>query len=38
MIERDADIPPYGELLAELDIARGIAARVAGNRAPVAAE
>lgn len=38
MIERDADIPPYGELLAELDIARDIAARVAGNRAPVAAE
>ena len=26
MIERDADIPPYAELLAELDIARGIAA------------
>ena len=29
MIERDADIPPYAELLAELDQARGIAARVA---------
>jgi uncharacterized protein len=28
MIERDADIPPYAELLAELDIARGIAAGV----------
>jgi uncharacterized protein (UPF0276 family) len=28
MIERDADIPPYAELLAELDVARGIAARV----------
>ena len=27
MIERDADIPPYAELLAELDMARGIAAR-----------
>jgi uncharacterized protein (UPF0276 family) len=26
MIERDADIPPYAELLAELEIARGIAA------------
>ncbi len=26
MIERDADIPPYEELLAELDIARRIAA------------
>ncbi len=26
MIERDADIPPYAELLAELDVARGIAA------------
>jgi len=26
MIERDADIPPYAELLAELDTARGIAA------------
>jgi uncharacterized protein len=31
MIERDADIPPYAELLAELDVARGIAARVAGQ-------
>jgi uncharacterized protein (UPF0276 family) len=28
MIERDADIPPYAELLAELEIARGIAADV----------
>ena len=28
MIERDADIPPYAELLAELDVARGIAAGV----------
>jgi uncharacterized protein (UPF0276 family) len=28
MIERDADIPPYEELLAELDVARGIAAGV----------
>ena len=28
MIERDADIPPYAELLAELDVARGIAAEV----------
>jgi len=28
MIERDADIPPYAELLAELDVARDIAARV----------
>jgi len=27
MIERDADIPPYAELLAELDMAREIAAR-----------
>jgi uncharacterized protein len=29
MIERDADIPPYAELLAELDQARAIANRVA---------
>jgi len=29
MIERDADIPPYAELLAELDQAHGIANRVA---------
>ena len=29
MIERDAEIPPYVELLAELDVARGIAAGVA---------
>jgi uncharacterized protein (UPF0276 family) len=28
MIERDADIPPLSELLAELDMARAIAARV----------
>ena len=28
MIERDADIPPYEELLAELDVARGIAAGI----------
>jgi len=28
MIERDADIPPYAALLAELDVARGIAERV----------
>ena len=26
MIERDADIPPYADLLAELDIARRVAA------------
>ena len=26
MIERDADSPPYAELLAELDVARQIAA------------
>ena len=37
MIERDADIPPYAELLAELDQARGIAARVARAKAPEAA-
>lgn len=29
MIERDANIPLYEELLAELDVARGIAAVVA---------
>jgi uncharacterized protein len=29
MIERDADIPPYAELLAELDVARRIARQVA---------
>lgn len=28
MIERDADIPPYEELLAELDVARNIAAGI----------
>jgi len=33
MIERDADIPPYAELLAELDQARSIAARVARETA-----
>ena len=33
MIERDADIPPYAELLAELDVARGIAAEVARGAA-----
>ena len=33
MIERDADIPPYAELLAELDVARGIAAGVARQAA-----
>ena len=33
MIERDADIPPYAELLAELDVARGIAAKVARKAA-----
>ena len=33
MIERDADIPPYAELLAELDQARGIAARAARETA-----
>jgi uncharacterized protein len=38
MIERDADIPPYAELLAELDQARAIAARVArGQTREVAA-
>ncbi len=38
MIERDANIPPYAELLAELDQARAIAARVAGEAAKAAAE
>jgi uncharacterized protein (UPF0276 family) len=33
MIERDADIPPYEELLAELDIARRIAADAARQAA-----
>jgi uncharacterized protein (UPF0276 family) len=33
MIERDANIPPYAELLAELDMARGIAERVAAREA-----
>ena len=33
MIERDADIPPYEELLAELDIAQRIAASVARQAA-----
>ena len=32
MIERDADIPPYAELLAELDQARAVAARVERHR------
>ena len=31
MIERDADIPPYAELLAELEVARGIAAKIEGQ-------
>jgi hypothetical protein len=38
MIERDANIPSYAELLAELDVARGIAARVAQEPAREAAE
>jgi uncharacterized protein (UPF0276 family) len=38
MIERDADIPPYVELLAELDMARAIAGRVEAPRTPAAAE
>ena len=38
MIERDADIPPYAELLAELDQARAVAARVSGQTAQEAAE
>jgi uncharacterized protein (UPF0276 family) len=38
MIERDADIPPYADLLAELDTARSIAARVVRERRPEAAE
>jgi len=38
MIERDANIPSYGELLAELDVARGIAAGVARPPAREAAE
>jgi len=33
MIERDADIPPYAELLAELDQARDIAARETAREA-----
>jgi uncharacterized protein (UPF0276 family) len=33
MIERDANIPPYAELLAELDVARGIAAAVPAREA-----
>jgi len=37
MIERDADIPPYAELLAELDQARGIAQRAARETAQEAA-
>jgi uncharacterized protein len=38
MIERDANIPPYAELLAELDMARDIAGRVAQEPAREAAE
>jgi hypothetical protein len=38
MIERDDNIPPYAELLAELDVARGIAGRVSGEPARKAAE
>jgi uncharacterized protein (UPF0276 family) len=38
MIERDADIPPYAELLAELDQARAIAQRVSRETAREAAE
>jgi hypothetical protein len=38
MIERDAEIPPYAELLAELDQARAIAERVARQEAREAAE
>ena len=33
MIERDANIPPYADLLAELDLARGIAARANAREA-----
>lgn len=36
MIERDANIPAYAELVAELDIARGIAARAPVAKAPTA--
>jgi uncharacterized protein (UPF0276 family) len=38
MIERDADIPPYAELLGELDQARAIAARIEQQGAREAAE
>jgi uncharacterized protein (UPF0276 family) len=38
MIERDANIPTYAELLVELDMARGIAERVARESARAAAE
>jgi hypothetical protein len=38
MIERDADIPSYAELLAELDVAREVAARVTRKRIVEAAE
>jgi len=38
MIERDANIPPYAELLAELEVARGIAADVERGRNREAAE
>ncbi|MBS0546192.1 MAG: DUF692 domain-containing protein [Proteobacteria bacterium] len=36
MIERDDKIPPYAELLEELDVARGIAARVRTSQKAVA--
>jgi uncharacterized protein (UPF0276 family) len=32
MIERDANIPPLGEVVAELDQARAIAENVLGSR------
>jgi uncharacterized protein (UPF0276 family) len=38
MIERDANIPSYAELLAELDTARAIVRRVEGEPAREAAE
>lgn len=37
MIERDDNIPPLPELLAELDMARRVAAHVDGNQAPALA-
>ncbi|QQS12381.1 MAG: DUF692 domain-containing protein [Rhodospirillales bacterium] len=36
MIERDDDIPPYADLLAELDIARAVAAKALARRAVAA--